>query len=342
MEGTLPDRIDAWTHIFPAAYFARLQTMASAAGPLRRWLELKSLYDLDHRFRLMDAFDGYRQVLTPSMPPIEDLAEGQTAVDLMRLMNDGLADLVQRHPDRFPAFAAALSLHDIDEALVEIARADAIGAVGFQLCTHVRGTPLDHPRFLPVFDEIASRGMAIWLHPVRGPVPDYPTEAKSRFEIWWCFGWPYDSSVAMARLVFSGLFDRHPQLRIITHHMGAMIPYFAGRIAQGWGLEMGARTPPADSDLLPGLLQRPAEDYFRMFFADTALSGAVGATRCGLDYFGADKVLFASDFPFDAEGGSYLVRETIKALDALELSASVRRQIDAGNISTIIGRGAAQ
>jgi aminocarboxymuconate-semialdehyde decarboxylase len=342
MEGTLPDRIDAWTHIFPAAYFARLQTMASAAGPLRRWLELKSLYDLDHRFRLMDAFDGYRQVLTPSMPPIEDLAEGQTAVDLMRLMNDGLADLVQRHPDRFPAFAAALSLHDIDEALVEIARADAIGAVGFQLCTHVRGTPLDHPRFLPVFDEIASRGMAIWLHPVRGPVPDYPTEAKSRFEIWWCFGWPYDSSVAMARLVFSGLFDRHPQLRIITHHMGAMIPYFAGRIAQGWGLEMGARTPPADSDLLPGPLQRPAEDYFRMFFADTALSGAVGATRCGLDYFGADKVLFASDFPFDAEGGSYLVRETIKALDALELSASVRRQIDAGNISTIIGRGAAQ
>jgi predicted TIM-barrel fold metal-dependent hydrolase len=342
MEGTLPDRIDAWTHIFPAAYFARLQTMASAAGPLRRWLELKSLYDLDHRFRLMDAFDGYRQVLTPSMPPIEDLAEGQTAVDLMRLMNDGLADLVQRHPDRFPAFAAALSLHDIDEALVEITRADAIGAVGFQLCTHVRGTPLDHPRFLPVFDEIASRGMAIWLHPVRGPVPDYPTEAKSRFEIWWCFGWPYDSSVAMARLVFSGLFDRHPQLRIITHHMGAMIPYFAGRIAQGWGLEMGARTPPADSDLLPGPLQRPAEDYFRMFFADTALSGAVGATRCGLDYFGADKVLFASDFPFDAEGGSYLVRETIKALDALELSASVRRQIDAGNISTIIGRGAAQ
>jgi predicted TIM-barrel fold metal-dependent hydrolase len=342
MEGTLPDRIDAWTHIFPAAYFARLQTMASAAGPLRRWLELKSLYDLDHRFRLMDAFDGYRQVLTPSMPPIEDLAEGQTAVDLMRLMNDGLADLVQRHPDRFPAFAAALSLHDIDEALVEIARADAIGAVGFQLCTHVRGTPLDHPRFLPVFDEIARRGMAIWLHPVRGPVPDYPTEAKSHFEIWWCFGWPYDSSVAMARLVFSGLFDRHPQLRIITHHMGAMIPYFAGRIAQGWGLEMGARTPPADSDLLPGPLQRPAEDYFRMFFADTALSGAVGATRCGLDYFGADKVLFASDFPFDAEGGSYLVRETIKALDALELSASVRRQIDAGNISTIIGRGAAQ
>jgi predicted TIM-barrel fold metal-dependent hydrolase len=310
--------------------------VASATGPLRRWLELKSLYDLDHRFRLMDGFAGYRQLLTPSMPPIEDLADGTLAVDLMRLMNDGLAELVVLHPHRFPAFAAALSLHDIDAALAEIGRADRMGAAGFQLCTHVRGMPLDHPRFAPVFDEIARRKLAIWLHPVRGPTPDYPTETKSRYEIWWCFGWPYDSSVAMSRLVFSGLFDRHPNLKIITHHMGAMIPYFAGRIEQGWGLEMGSRTPPADADLLPGPLQRPAEEYFRMFFADTALSGAVGATRCGLDYFGADQVVFASDFPFDAEGGSYLVRETIKALDALELTKAVRHQIDAGNISELI------
>jgi predicted TIM-barrel fold metal-dependent hydrolase len=334
----LSDLIDAWTHIFPQAYFARLQSMASAAGPLRRWLELKSLYDLDHRFRLMDRFPGYRQVLTPSMPPIEDLADGAVAVEMMRLMNDGLAELVVRHPDRFPAFAAALSLHDVVAALAEIERADAMGAIGFQLCTHMRGTPLDHPRFAPVFDEIARRRLAIWLHPVRGPTPDYPTEAKSRYEIWWCFGWPYDSSVAMSRLVFSGLFDRHPDLKIITHHMGAMIPYFEGRIVQGWGLEMGSRTPPADADLLPGPLHRPAQDYFKMFYADTALSGAVGATRCGLDYFGADKVVFASDFPFDAEGGSYLVRETVKALDALELTEAVRRQIDVGNISKIIRR----
>src|SRR6202020_2788218 len=291
------------------------------------------LYDLEQRFRLMDGFAGYRQLLTPSMPAIEDLADVQIAVDLMRLMNDGLAELVQHHPDRFPAFAAALSLHDVDAALAEIGRAGAMGAVGFQLCTHMRGIPLDHPRFVPVFDEIARRKLAIWLHPVRGPTPDYPTEEKSRYEIWWCFGWPYDSSVAMARLVFSGLFDRHPNLKIITHHMGAMIPYFEGRIVQGWGLEMGARPPPADAGLLPGPLQRRPEDYFKMFLADTALSGAVGATRCGLDYFGADKVVFASDFPFDAEGGSYLVRETIKALDALELPSPVRHKIDVGNIS---------
>ena len=334
----MTSRIDAWTHIFPPAYFARLQTIASAAGPLKRWMELTPLYDLDRRFRLMDQFEGYAQILTPSMPPIEDLAEGAGAVELMRLMNDGLAELVEQHPDRFPAFAGALSLLDPEAAVAEVERVAALGAAGFQICTHVRGVALDDPKFLPVFDAIARRNLSIWLHPVRGPTPDYPTETRSRDEIWWCFGWPYDSSVAMARLVFSGLFDRHPTLRIITHHMGAMIPYFAGRIEQGWGLEMGSRTPPSDAHLLPGPLLKKPQEYFRMFLADTALSGATSATRCGLDYFGADHVLFASDFPFDAEGGSYLVRETIRALDELDLAREVRAQIDRGNIEALVRR----
>jgi aminocarboxymuconate-semialdehyde decarboxylase len=323
--------IDVWTHIFPPAYFARLRELATASGPLKRWMTLTSLYDLDARFQLMDKFPNYRQVLTPSMPAFEDLGDSALAADMARLMNDGLAELVATHPSRFVAFAGGISLLDVDAALAEIERATALGARGFQLPTHSRGVPLDDPKFQPIFDLIAAKGLAIWLHPLRGPVPDYPTEAKSKFEIWWCFGWPYDSSAAMARLVFSGLFDRHPRLRVITHHMGAMIPYFAGRIVQGWGLEMGARTPPSDSDLLPKPLQKSAIEYFKMFYADTALSGALEATRCGYDFFSAEKVLFASDFPFDAEGGSYLVRETIKAIDSLNLDAAMRRAVDADN-----------
>lgn len=334
----MTSRIDAWTHIFPPAYFARLQTMATAAGPLKRWMELTSLYDLDHRFRLMDRFDGYRQVLTPSMPPFEELGDGQAAIDLMRIMNDGLAELAGRHGDRFPAFVGGLSLADTDAAITETERLIGLGAAGVQICTSVRGSALDDPRFQPVFDAIAESGFSLWLHPVRGPSPDYPTEEKSKHEVWWCFGWPYESSVAMTRLVFSGLFDRHPDIRIITHHLGAMIPYFAGRIEQGWGLEMGSRTPPSDAHLLPGPLKRPPQDYFHMFYGDTALSGSAGATRCGLDFFGADRVMFGTDFPFDAEGGCYLVRETIRALDELDLPAETRQRIDEGNIQAFIQR----
>lgn len=328
--------IDAWTHIFPAAYFQKLQTVASASGPLKRWMSLKSLYDLDVRFRIMDRFENYAQVLTPSMPPVEELGEAQEAADLAAMMNDGLADLVSRYPDRFPHFVGALSFLDAGLAQREIERAIGLGARGFQICTHVRGRPLDDPAFLPIFDALAEANVPIWLHPVRGPVPDYPTLKKSKYEVWWCFGWPYESAVAMSHLIFSGLFDRHPGLRIITHHLGAMIPYFAGRIEQGWDLEMGSRTPPADADLLPVPLKRKPSDYFKMFYADTALSGSAGATRCGLDYFGGRQVLFASDFPFDAEGGAYLVRETLRAIDELKLAPAEHADILEGNLRRFI------
>ena len=323
--------LDAWTHIFPDAYFRKLQNLASASGPLKRWITLRSLFDLETRFRLMDQFPGYQQVLTPSMPSFDDLATGPDAANLATLMNDGLAALVARHPARFPYFVAGLSMADGDQACKEVERAIKMGAVGFQLPTHVRGAPLDQPEFAQIFDAIAATGRPIWLHPTRGPTPDYPAEKKSKFEIWWCFGWPYESSVAMSRLVFSGLMDRYPHLRIITHHMGGMIPFFGGRIEQGWGLEMGSRTPPSDVDLLPLKLRHPVSTYFKSFFGDTALSGHTPALRCGLEYFGLNRVVFASDFPFDAEGGSYLVRETLRSLRDLKLRTEENRALVEGN-----------
>jgi predicted TIM-barrel fold metal-dependent hydrolase len=325
------DYLDAWTHIFPSAYFEKIQSVSPASGALKRWMTLRSLFDLDQRFRLMDLFEDYRQILTPSMPAFDEIAEPEAAASLARLMNDGLADLVRMHPDRFPYFVAGLPMLAVEAARKEIFRAVQMGAIGFQLPTQVQGLPLDDARFLPIIDAIAETGRPIWLHPIRGPSPDYQTEKKSKFEIWWCFGWPYESSVAMARLVFSGLLDRHPHLRIITHHLGGMIPFFAGRIAQGWGLEMGARTPPADATLLPVPLKHPVSTYFKSFYGDTALSGFAPALKCGLDYFGTEHVVFASDFPFDAEGGSYLVRETIKSIHDLQLSDTQLQEVIATN-----------
>ena len=93
--------------------------------------------------------------------------------------------------------------------------------------TNVAGKPLDSPEFLPFFEEAARRDIPIWIHPARGAdFPDYLTETKSKYEIWWTFGWPYETSAAMSRIVFSGMFDRHPKLKIVTHHMGGMIPVF--------------------------------------------------------------------------------------------------------------------
>jgi predicted TIM-barrel fold metal-dependent hydrolase len=164
---------------------------------------------------------------------------------------------------------------------------------------------------------------------------DYKTEEQSQYEIWWTFGWPYETSVAMARLVFAGYFDRFPALKIITHHMGAMAPYFEGRVGPGWD-QLGARTSDTDySAVLRSLSKRPL-DYFKMFYADTALFGAYEPTVCGLRFFGAGHVLFASDAPFDPEKGPMYIRETIAILDRLPVTAGEREQIYWRNAASLL------
>jgi aminocarboxymuconate-semialdehyde decarboxylase len=178
---------------------------------------------------------------------------------------------------------------------------------------------------------MAEYDLPIWVHPARGAqFPDYLSETKSEYEIWWTFGWPYETSAMMARLVFEGLFDEYPALKIVTHHMGGMVPYFEGRVGPGWD-QLGSRT--SDEDLgkvLQRLKKRPI-DYFHMFNADTAVFGSRAATICGLDFFGVDKVLFASDAPFDPEKGPMYIRETIKIIDELDISEMDRDKIYRAN-----------
>jgi aminocarboxymuconate-semialdehyde decarboxylase len=151
-------------------------------------------------------------------------------------------------------------------------------------------------------------------------------EDKSKYEIWWTFGWPYETSVAMARIVFAGLFDSYPNLKILSHHLGAMIPFFEGRVGPGWD-QLGTRTSDEDlTQVLRRLKKRPL-DYFRMFYGDTAVFGSRAATECGLSFFGVDRVLFASDAPFDPERGPMYIRETLRVLDELDLTEADRRKI---------------
>jgi aminocarboxymuconate-semialdehyde decarboxylase len=141
----------------------------------------------------------------------------------------------------------------------------------------------------------------------------------------------------MAHMVFGGLFDRHPDFKLITHHMGGMIPYFEGRVGPGWD-QLGKRT--SDEDYAPLLESMKSKgkrpiDYFKLFYADTALFGAHEATKCGLRFFGVERTLFASDAPFDPEGGRAYIRDTIEIMERLELSPAERRAIYAGNLTRL-------
>jgi aminocarboxymuconate-semialdehyde decarboxylase len=231
----------------------------------KRVREIPMLYDLDERFRVMDSFGpDYVQILSVAQPPPEALGGPDVAAELARRANDGMAELCDKYPDRFPAFIAKIAPTNMEATIAEMRRAiTELGARGVEICTNVAGHPLDEERFEPVFQLMAEEyDLPIWVHPVRpATFADYASEDASKYEIWWTLGWPYETSAFMARIVFSGLFDKYPNLKIITHHMGGMIPYFEGRVGPGWD-QMGTRTSGEDLSQVLKKLKKPHLDYF--------------------------------------------------------------------------------
>ena len=318
-------KLDIFNHVLPVKFFERIGDYKDIGKRMR---EVPMLYDLDTRFRVMDRFPEYEQVLSAGMPPIEALAGPDKSPELAEICNDGMAELCREYPGRFPTFIASLPLNHPEAAVKEIHRAvRTLDARGVQVFSNVNGKPLDLPEFAPIFQTMAAYDLPIFLHPARGAdFPDYQTERKSRYELWWAFGWPYETSVAMARIVFAGMFEKYPDIKIIAHHYGAMIPFFEGRVGPGLD-QLGSRTSDEDyGPQLDALTKRPI-DYFRMFYADTAVFGSVAATQCGLAFFGPDRTLFASDAPFDPEKGPMYIRETIAIVDRLPISDEDRERI---------------
>ncbi|MGH3319734.1 MAG: amidohydrolase family protein [Streptosporangiaceae bacterium] len=336
-------RLDAFCHILPRRYADRLfalDDVPAVANLRKRTMGIPSLVDLDVRFRQMDEFGDYRQVINIAAPPVDDVGDPERSREFARVGNEGLAELVQKHPDRFAGFCACVPLSDVEGALDEIDYAvNELGALGVQIYTHVGGHPLDEERFEPFYAKMAQVDRLIQVHPCRNSTwADYPTEERSKYEIWWTFGWEYDLSAFMARIVFSGVLERYPKLKFLIHHGGSMVPHFAGRVGPGWD-QLGARTPADQKEDVTGypLSKRPI-DYFRMFYADTAMFGAAHALRCVIDFYGPDHVLFGSDCPFDPEKGPGYIRATIRNLEELDLPDDARSAIFGGNLQRLLGQ----
>ena len=321
--------IDAFCHFFPQGLFEKMsQTTGGTQDIGKRMQGVRTIHDLDARLRMMDEFADYSEVLSLGLPPLEALAGPDQTPEFARVANDGLAQLCAKYPDRFAGYVGALPMNAPDAAAKEAERILIQGnANGLQLHTNVNGACLDEPRFFPIFEIAARSGKPVLLHPARTPnVPDFPAEKKSKYEIWAILGWPYETSCTMARLIFSGVTTRLPNLKILIHHLGAMIPFFDARLDTGWAT-LGSRTSDEDySGVLP-MLGKPLMDCFREFYADTALCGGRIGTVCGLEFYGADHVLFASDAPFGAEGGASYIRETMKVIDSLDIAKADKEKI---------------
>ena len=326
--------IDAYAHISPPKYteFVRQKYPVMYNNMLGRCVPL---YDMDHRFRIMDKYQGLVQVLTVGpVPPIEDFANAQQTVELARMANDEMAELVQKYRERFICAIALLPMNNIDAALKEADRAiQELKFRGIYVHSNINGKPLDAPEFLPLWEKMAKYNLPVYIHPWRSDsFAEYSTEQTTKFAIASTFGWPFETTVAMTRIVFSGILEKYPNLKIITHHGGGMIPYFEQRIYQHYGQQ----TMRPSGDYVRALSKTPLE-YYKMFYNDTAIHGNTPALTCAYEFCGADHIVLGADFPLgDHYFGFRSYRQTINAIEAMNISADEKQKIFAGNALNLL------
>jgi predicted TIM-barrel fold metal-dependent hydrolase len=322
-------KIDAYAHIVTPQFRAAVQKVSPRSS-----VDLyPAAYDLEYRFRIMDRYEPLVQVLTLwPWPP--DVACSEHAVDLAKMGNDEMAELVFRYPDRFVAAVACLPLNNIDAALKEADRAIRdLRFRGVLLHTPLNDRPLDSPELMPLYEMMGKYNLPVFIHPVRGAdYPDYRTEKESKYCINSLFGWIYETTTAMTRLVYSGILERYPNLKFVTHHCGAMVPYLEQRIIMfGDVHEMrnGFRYRQA--------LTRAPIQYFKLFYNDTAIYGNTAALMCAHAFCGPEKLLFACDMPYgDTEMGNRNYRQTIRAIEQMAIGDREKKMIFEDNARNLM------
>jgi len=274
-------------------------------------------HDLDVRLKSMDEQRVDVHALS-LMPPMVYWGDGVLGLRLARLVNDAMAEASRSHPDRFVALAT-LPLQDPEAAVAEVERAiTELGCRGIYLGTNVRGKELTDPSFLPVFERIDALRVPIFLHPLNV----IGSQRLTSYHFHNLLGNPFDTAVAAANLIFSGLLDRFPKLQICLPHAGGALPYLIGRLNHGWKVRQECRT-----------LKKPPSRYLRRFTYDT-ISHAPESLNYLIKLVGVDRVLMGSDYCFDMG-----YERPVKIVTALKLSRKDQENILGGNAARLLRLG---
>ena len=313
-------KIDVHAHLYPPEYIkavgrlcAGLIASGSWRGPVAQAIKLGAggLHTAEDMLAEMDAAGVDMQVLSLSIPSVY-FEDSKTSHYLSQVANDAFAEVVQKYPDRFMALAT-IPLEFPDLAVEEMHRAiEELGMKGLVVGGNVRGKPLNSPEFLPVFEEADRLNLTVSIHPM---IP-VGAEAYREYGMTSGIGYLVDSTVAATRLVYSGLFEKCRNLKMIIPHMGGMIPFNIQRLDHSY----------EGSQELQEKIPHPPSAYFKKFYYDDA-NYHVPALRCGYETFGATQMLMGSDFPFRSVKSG----EFIQNIRALGLSEAEEDMIFSGN-----------
>ena len=327
-------KIDSFCHIMPTKFKNALLGTAREGSFSQVNIESQpALWDIDLRRHIMDRYDGVVQIINIGAPPIEQVvSDKKKSSELAQLANDEMAELIYKYPDYFVAAVACLPINDIDATLKEIDR--AIMDLKFravQIHSPMNGNPLDLPELEPIYEKMCEYDLPILVHPARSPqFADYTTEDTSKHRIANTIGWPYETACMMLRLVLSGIMQKYPDLKIVTHHAGGFIPFLEKRIVGGYdSAEMRKR------QTFKRGLTRPPIEYLKRFYLDTALHGHTPGLMCAYAFCGAEKMVFATDFPYDSQLGHRYIRENINAVEQMDISDVEKKMIFEDNARKI-------
>jgi aminocarboxymuconate-semialdehyde decarboxylase len=284
--------------------------------------------DIERRLEHMDELGIDVHVLTIPAPGA-DRYEGEDAIKMARVANDAIAAICKRHPKRFigfftlPSCNAQASLHELERSVNEL------GLKGFGSFANLNGQPLDREELFPLYERLAKYKLPVYIH----PTAPLATEAVG-IDIMptLIFGWAFDSTVAMTRLVYGRVLERFPEIAFVVADVGGVLAFFAQRainIYTGRTEEIRRRY---------GLNENPL-DTFRRFYVDTADHPAM-TLRCVKDFFGTNRMVLGTNYPYGPQEGRLLVKNSLAAIDGLELNAADKAKILGGNAAAILGLGA--
>jgi predicted TIM-barrel fold metal-dependent hydrolase len=331
--GSVMRIIDFHNHYYPPAYLEALRSGPSAVrvtvdeqgNPCLHYagdynIAVPGHRDIGYRARVLAAHGVDMQVLTLTTPGVH-VESPATAARLSTLVNDAFAEVSADASGRFTALAT-LPLNDPAAAVKELRRAlRQLGFRGAMLFSNGNGVALSDERYWPLYEAADGAGAVLYIHPTHPP----SVEAMADFWLMPLVGFPFDTTLAAASLVFRGVAERFPRIRWVLAHLGGAIPYLAERLDRGFHAFRECRAH----------IARPPSDYLRRFFYD-AVNFDAAAIRLAIAFAGADHILAGSDYPHQI-GSLPRMIETIRGL---EVSEQDRSAIFGANAARLLELGA--
>jgi aminocarboxymuconate-semialdehyde decarboxylase len=298
----------------PLVRFANAETKALNQ---KQEADIGARAGLEQRLADLDAMGLDMQVIKPPPPQCYYALPLEIAVKAAQVVNDGIAEFVARKPDRLKGFGS-VPMPDGNEAAKELER--CIGKLGFkgvQILTNVNGKELSDPAFAPFWKKAEELGALVVIH------PNGFTEAErlSRFYFNNVIGNPLETTIALHYLIFDGVLERHPNLKILAVHGGGYLPSYSGRIDHAWGAR-------SDSH---GALPQPPTAYLKKIYFDTIVFTPYQLQEL-VRLYGADKILMGTDYPFDMADYDPVGHVCSAGLDEAAVAA-----VCGGNVKRLLG-----